>query len=47
MLQVQTISHLVYIELLYIHKTNHSVKTQNIANVKIWRETTTNVTIRA
>jgi hypothetical protein len=47
MLQVQTVSHLVYIELLYIHKTTHSVKTQNIANVRIWRKTKTSVTIRA
>jgi hypothetical protein len=47
MLQVQTVSHLVYIELLYIYKTTHSVKTQNIANVRIWRKTKTSVTVRA
>lgn len=47
MLQVQTISHLVYIELLYIYKTNHSVKTENVADVRIRRKTKTSATVRA
>jgi hypothetical protein len=37
----------VYIELLYINKTNYSAKTQNIANVRIWRKTKTSATVRA